>query len=107
MTSRFTELTIDAHEPRSIADFWCAVLGYRVIESTDEYVEIASSEPEADSVRAGVVPPPKPPPGRCCAFACSPNHKQPLKMPRKQFRKLRRFLIIAFSVSFLRLADFG
>jgi len=57
MTSRFTELTIDAHDPGKVADFWCAVLGYRVTESTDEYVEIASWTPEAEAVRAGVVPP--------------------------------------------------
>src|SRR5207249_3029415 len=57
LTSRFTELNIDARRPRAIADFWCQVLGYRVTESTDEYVEIASWEPNAETVRAGVVPP--------------------------------------------------
>jgi predicted enzyme related to lactoylglutathione lyase len=57
MTSRFTELNIDAHDPRTVAQFWCEVLGYRVTESTDDYVEIASWEPNADQARAGVVPP--------------------------------------------------
>lgn len=57
MTSRFTELNIDAHDPRTVADFWCEVLGYRVIDEKDEYVEIASWEIDADAIRARVMPP--------------------------------------------------
>jgi catechol 2,3-dioxygenase-like lactoylglutathione lyase family enzyme len=40
MTSRFTELSIDCADPRRLADFWCAVLGYAVLDATDELVEI-------------------------------------------------------------------
>ena len=32
MSSRFTELVIDCADPARVADFWCQVLGWRVIE---------------------------------------------------------------------------
>ena len=57
MTSRFTELNIDARDPTSVADFWCQVLGYHVIEAADGFVEIASWTPDGDAARGGVVPP--------------------------------------------------
>ena len=57
MTSRFTELSIDCHQPRRLAEFWSAVLGYRIIDEGDDIAEIASWEPTVESVRAGVVPP--------------------------------------------------
>ena len=41
MASRFTELSIDCADPRSLADFWCQVLGYQVTEKDDEWVQIA------------------------------------------------------------------
>lgn len=52
MTSRFTELIIDSHDPRRLADFWCGVLGYRITEESDELVEIAGWEPDRDTIRA-------------------------------------------------------
>jgi catechol 2,3-dioxygenase-like lactoylglutathione lyase family enzyme len=57
MASRFTELAIDCHRPDELATFWCAVLGYEVIERKDDYVEIASWHPSAEAVRAQVSPP--------------------------------------------------
>jgi hypothetical protein len=61
MTSRLTETVIDAADPVALAEFWCAVLGYVVADSSDDYVEIA---PEGvidtellDAVRRGPVPP--------------------------------------------------
>lgn len=41
MTSRFIEVVVDAHEPRKLARFWCAVLGYKIIDETDGVFEIA------------------------------------------------------------------
>ena len=32
MTSRIAVIAIDAIEPRRVADFWCEVLGWRVVE---------------------------------------------------------------------------
>lgn len=40
MTSRFAQIVFDAHDPRALARFWCAVLDYKVIEETEETVEI-------------------------------------------------------------------
>lgn len=56
MTSRFTEIVVDAHDPRALASFWCAVLDYKVIDERDYLVEIAPLDyPDAwdDSSTAG------------------------------------------------------
>jgi hypothetical protein len=36
VTSLVESLTIDCHEPRPLADFWCAVLGYELEGEDDE-----------------------------------------------------------------------
>lgn len=41
MTSRIAVMAIDAHQPRVVADFWCAVLGWQVIEVDEDVVSIA------------------------------------------------------------------
>jgi hypothetical protein len=56
MTSRFTELTIDCHDPEMLADFWCAALGYTRIETTANEVEIAAYEPTVEGVRGAPGP---------------------------------------------------
>jgi catechol 2,3-dioxygenase-like lactoylglutathione lyase family enzyme len=40
MTSRLTETTVDCSDPRALAAFWCAVLGYAVLEESADTVEI-------------------------------------------------------------------
>ena len=44
MACRFTELIIDCHDPRVLADFWKEVLGYREtdakFEGDEHYVEL-------------------------------------------------------------------
>lgn len=58
MASRFTEVVVDAHDPRRLAEFWAEVLGYRVIDDRDDGdVEIGSWEPTAEAFRAGPQPP--------------------------------------------------
>jgi hypothetical protein len=42
MTSRLTNIVIDATEPMLVADFWCSVLGWEIIEQSDEWVSIAA-----------------------------------------------------------------
>jgi hypothetical protein len=44
MTSRFTEIVVDGHNPGALADFWCAVLGYKIIDARPDLVEIAPAE---------------------------------------------------------------
>ncbi|MEU4422474.1 VOC family protein [Actinoplanes sp. NPDC024001] len=57
MTSRFTELSIDCHDPRGLAGFWCQVLGYQIIDERPDLVEIAAGEPTVEAVRAAPQPP--------------------------------------------------
>jgi Glyoxalase-like domain len=40
MSSKFTEVVIDCHDPRALAVFWSQVLGYEVIDEDGESVEI-------------------------------------------------------------------
>jgi len=58
MTSKFTELAIDSDDPHGLAQFWCSVLGYEVLEhDEDGSVNIGSPlVPEGDD-RVGPVPP--------------------------------------------------
>lgn len=44
MTSRFTEIVIDAHDLRKVAHFWCAVLDYKIIDESEGIVEIAPQD---------------------------------------------------------------
>ncbi|MEU6439141.1 VOC family protein [Streptomyces sp. NPDC047046] len=57
MTSRFTELTVDCHDPERLAEFWCAVLDFEVIDRGEGQVEIGSWVPTAEEVRARQMPP--------------------------------------------------
>lgn len=57
MTSRFTELAIDCHDPAGLAAFWCSALGFAVLDEQPDLVEIGSWEPSAERVRAGQMPP--------------------------------------------------
>jgi hypothetical protein len=43
MASKFTELVIDASDPKALAGFWCEVLGWRVVDAdeSDGVYEIA------------------------------------------------------------------
>ena len=57
MTSRFTELIVDCRSPRLLAEFWCAVLGYRVLEEGPDLVEIGIDPLTPEAVRpAPIVP---------------------------------------------------
>jgi hypothetical protein len=57
MTSRFTEIVIDCHQPRTLAAFWREVLDYEIIEERDDLVEISGWQPSVDAVRQRVSPP--------------------------------------------------
>jgi hypothetical protein len=58
MTSRFSELIIDAHDTRALAEFWCEVLGYTITDSDGEVIEIAPTKPTVEALQAGPVPAP-------------------------------------------------
>ena len=41
MTSRFSEIVVDSHNPRALAEFWAAVLDYHITADDPDGVEIA------------------------------------------------------------------
>ncbi|MGY1843171.1 VOC family protein [Modestobacter sp. SYSU DS0875] len=48
MTSRIAVLAIDAVQPRLIADFWCVVLGWSVVEEDDGVISIGGDGGQID-----------------------------------------------------------
>lgn len=44
MVSRLATLAIDADDPPRVAEFWCAVLGWRIVERSDAGVSIAAAD---------------------------------------------------------------
>ncbi|MGZ4241500.1 MAG: VOC family protein [Actinomycetota bacterium] len=57
MTSRFSELVVDCRDPKLLADFWCEVLGYKILDEYDGLIEIGHEAPTAEGFRAGPLPP--------------------------------------------------
>lgn len=56
MTSRFTELAIDCADPKMLAEFWCRVLEYQVLEEDWDTVTIGPAEVIKEK-RSGSLPP--------------------------------------------------
>jgi catechol 2,3-dioxygenase-like lactoylglutathione lyase family enzyme len=44
MPSRLSNIAIDSFVPKVVADFWCAVLGWQIVEQTDDGVSIAAAD---------------------------------------------------------------
>ncbi|MDV6011111.1 VOC family protein [Haloechinothrix sp. LS1_15] len=44
MTSHIAVIAIDAVQPRPVAEFWCAVLGWEVVEVAEEGIGIAAAD---------------------------------------------------------------
>ncbi|WP_067974027.1 VOC family protein [Nocardiopsis trehalosi] len=44
MTSRLSAIALDAADPRPVAEFWCAVLDWRVVEDTPEVIGIGPAD---------------------------------------------------------------
>jgi hypothetical protein len=57
MACRFTELIVDAHDTRGLAEFWCEVLGYRILDQDENVVEIGTAKLTAEEVEGGPVSP--------------------------------------------------
>lgn len=61
MTSRLNEIVIDAADPEALAAFWCAVLGWQVVDSSDDEYELmpaaVSDAERLTTMRAGVALP--------------------------------------------------
>jgi len=59
MPSRIAVLAIDAVQPRVVADFWCAVLGWQVVEEDASGVSIAPADGGWPTIDVLAVPEPK------------------------------------------------
>ena len=44
MSSRIAVIAIDANTPRLVADFWCEVLGWQVVDEEEQGVSIAPTD---------------------------------------------------------------
>ena len=44
MPSRIAVLAVDAVNPKVVADFWCEVLGWRIVEESHEGISIAPAD---------------------------------------------------------------
>jgi hypothetical protein len=56
MTSRIAVIAIDAREPRTVAEFWAAALGWRVVEEEDQIISIAPSDASWPTIDVVQVP---------------------------------------------------
>ncbi|KRF13831.1 glyoxalase [Nocardioides sp. Soil797] len=72
MTARLTEINIDCADPTGLAGFWCAVLGYSVLDATDDLVEIGPERASDAELLHGVRREPLAP---SLFFARLPEHK--------------------------------
>ena len=65
MVSRFSEIVVDCEQPRRLAEFWCAVLGYRVLDEEEGATEIGppdvSTEDDWAEWQARLLREPSPP----------------------------------------------
>lgn len=59
MTSRIAVVAVDARQPRVVADFWCAVLGWRVVDVDEGIVSIAAPDGSWPTIDVIAVPEPK------------------------------------------------
>lgn len=50
MTSRLAVIAIDAIQPRVVADFWCAVLGWHVLEEDSDIISIGPRDSIGPSI---------------------------------------------------------
>jgi predicted enzyme related to lactoylglutathione lyase len=56
MTSQLAVIVIDAIEPRPIADFWAAVLGWRIVEEEADIISLAAEGSAAPGIDVARVP---------------------------------------------------
>ena len=56
MSSRIAAIAIDAVRPRVIADFWCGVLGWQVVDESDGVISIAAPDGSWPTIDVAPVP---------------------------------------------------
>jgi Glyoxalase-like domain len=56
VSSRIAVIAIDAVKPRVVADFWCDVLGWRVVKEEDSVISIAPPDGSWPAIDVAAVP---------------------------------------------------
>lgn len=56
MSSRIAVIAIDAVRPRRVADFWCGVLGWQVLEEDDDLISIGAPDGSWPTIDVAAVP---------------------------------------------------
>ena len=56
MPSRIAVIALDAVQPRPVADFWCAVLGWQVVEEDESGISIGPGDGAGPGLDVLVVP---------------------------------------------------
>ena len=56
MSSQLAVIAIDAIRPRVVAEFWCAVLGWRIVEEDSDLISIAPQDKSRPSIDVIAVP---------------------------------------------------
>jgi predicted enzyme related to lactoylglutathione lyase len=56
VTSRLAAVVIDARQPRAIAEFWCAVLGWQVRDEEDGVITIGPAGRSVPTIDVAPVP---------------------------------------------------
>jgi hypothetical protein len=56
MSSRIAAIAIDAVQPRVVADFWCSVLGWRVVDEDDGAISIGPPDGSWPKIDVASVP---------------------------------------------------
>ena len=56
MSSKLAVIAIDAIRPRVVADFWCAVLGWRIVEEDSDIISIAPQDQSWPTIDVIAVP---------------------------------------------------
>jgi hypothetical protein len=57
MGSRLNEIVIDCHDPQRLAEFWCQVLDYQIVDQNEEEVEIRAGQVTKAEFLAGPISP--------------------------------------------------
>ncbi len=56
MTSRIATIVLDAHRPDVVAQFWCDVLGWRIVDAEPDIVSISPSDDSWPTIDIIAVP---------------------------------------------------
>jgi hypothetical protein len=105
MGSKFTELVIDCADPERMAEFWSAVLDYKITEKDEDGVYIEGSPESGPGLLFQIVPEGKSVKNRLHIDVSPVDRDQPEELERLLALGARRIDIGQGDVSWVVLAD--